>query len=258
MQNKLDKYTLEVKNKLNKNFLSPLFIRLANLLYINENYEDCIDVCKTGLEIYPDYLTVKLILIKALLKSEYLNEAEILFNEIKEKIPDDEMCNKLESNIRNLKSLSGQEKIYYPKSYRSKSDFKAFQKNFPLQESLFAEYEITDFLNDNSGTSSSNETDYENFLRHFTSFHFDRETPGFTDSNITGKEIPGETSDSGNIFSRMKIITETLADLYAEQGNFKEAFEAYNFLLRAGTANKKRIEDKLNKLERNVFRKDGI
>lgn len=258
MQNKLDKYTLDVKNKLNKNFLSPLFIRLANLLYINENYEDCIDVCKTGLEIYPDYLTAKLILIKALLKSEYLNEAEILFNEIKEKIPDDEMYSKLESNIRNLKSLSGQEKIYYPKSYRSKSDFKTFQKNFPLQESLFGEFEINDFLIDNSQTSSSKEINYENFLRHFNSFHFDKESSGLSDSNITEEEISGETADSESIFSRMKIVTETLADIYAEQGNFKEAFEAYNFLLRAGTANKNRIEDKLNKLERNVFRKDGI
>lgn len=70
MQSNYDKYTLELKSKLDKNFLSPTFIRLANLLYANEHYEECIAVCKTGLEIYPNYLTAKLILLKAFLKAE--------------------------------------------------------------------------------------------------------------------------------------------------------------------------------------------
>lgn len=258
MPNKLDKYTLEVKYKLNNNFLSPLFIRLANLLYINENYEDCIDVCKTGLEIYPDYLTAKIILIKALLKSEYLNEADLLFNEIKEKIPEDDMFDNLERNIRNLKSLSGQEKIYYPKSYKTKSGFKNFQKKFPMQESLFPEFNINDFLNGDYKTSEANNIDFENFQNHFNAFHFDLENTGFQSAKSNEPAISGDTIDAGNLISRMKIVTETLADIYAEQGNFKEAFEAYNFLLRAGSSNKSRIEDKLYKLERNVFRKDDI
>ena len=78
----IDNHTLEVKSKIDRNFLSPLFIRYANLLYANEQFEECISVCKTGLEIYPNYLTAKLILLKAFLKAEYLNEAEILFREI--------------------------------------------------------------------------------------------------------------------------------------------------------------------------------
>lgn len=258
MQNKLDKYTLDVKNKLNNNYLSPLFIRLANLLYINEDYEYCIDVCKTGLEIYPDYLTAKLILIKALLKSEYLNEAEILFNDIKEKIPDDEMYDKLASSINNLKSLSGQEKIYYPRSHKLKYDFKDFQKKFPLQENLFSESDITDFLSVKSETMNHTKIEFENFMKHFNAFHFDKDVSSISDQGITGKYVTEELNEAATLISRMKIITETLADLYAEQGNFKEAFEAYNFLLRAGSSNKKRIEDKLYELERNIFRKDGI
>ena len=52
--------------------------------------------------------------------------------------------------------------------------------------------------------------------------------------------------------SKVRIITETLADLYAEQGNYKEAMEAYNLLLRAGSTNYKRIEEKLLELERKI------
>ncbi len=114
MQNNLDKYTLEVKLKLNKNFLSPLFIRLANLFYMNEQYEECISICKTGLEIYPGYLTAKLILLKAFLKAEYLNEAEILFKEIKPKLTNNDQLTRLKQNIQHLKTISQQEKIYYP------------------------------------------------------------------------------------------------------------------------------------------------
>ena len=126
VNSKIDKYILELKSKLNRNYLSPHFIRYANLLFANEQYEECISVCMTGLQIYPNYLTAKLILLKAYMKAEYLNEAEILFGEIKSRITNKDMKQKLESNIRNLKSISKQEKIYYPTSARNKIDFKNF------------------------------------------------------------------------------------------------------------------------------------
>jgi len=258
MQNKLDKYTLELKNKLDNNYLSPLFIRLANLLYINESYDDCIEVCKTGLEIYPDYLTAKLILIKALLKSEYLNEAEIIFNEIKHKIPDDDMFTKFDSSIRNLKNLSGQEKIYYPRSFKSKYDFKTFDNKFLQQESLFSETDISDLLNNPPQIRNSDKSDYDNFINLFNTFRFVPEITPLKEEYLPDSAKTTEETDAGNLLSGMKIITETLADLHASQGNFKEAFEAYNFLIRAGTSNKKRIEDKLYELERNVHRKGSI
>lgn len=58
--------------------------------------------------------------------------------------------------------------------------------------------------------------------------------------------------------SKIKIVTETLADIYAAQGNYTEAFEAYKILIRAGSVNKLRIEEKLNELERNMLRNDNI
>lgn len=258
MQNNLDKYTLELKNRLDKSYLSPLFIRLANLLYINDKFEECIEVCKTGLVIYPDYFTAKLILLKAFLKAGYLNEAEVLFNEIKNKIPDSEMYLKLKENIENLKSISGQEKIYYTKSHKNKYDYKLFDKNFRIQEKLFQEFEINSFLNGKSSEDAVDKSEFENFLSLYNSFHFEKESAGKKAYKSSLLKKPNETSGAGDLLGKVKIVTETLADLYAEQGNFKEAFEAYNLLLRAGTPNKKRIEDKIYELERNMFRKDGI
>jgi len=258
MQNNFDKYTRKIKSKLDKNYLSPLFIRLANLLYANEQYEDCISVCKTGLEIYPQYLTAKLILLKAYLKAEYLNEAEILFQNIKTKLPDKEMLNKLHSNIENLRNISRQEKIYYFKFPKNKFDFKSFGKKFHLDEDLFSESSTEQLFDESYKKKLVNEKGFKNFLDRFEEFHFEMNR-GAAGKNISSLEKnQTNPSDSEDLLSKIKIITETLADIYAGQGNYKEAFDAYNILLRAGSPNSKRIEDKLNELERNMLKNDKI
>jgi len=258
MQNNLDKYTQEVKTKLDKNYLSPLFIRLANLFYMNEQYEECISVCKTGLDIYPNYLTAKLILLRAFLKAEYLNEAEILFKEIKSKITNKEMLSKLDSNIQGLKAISRQEKIYYTKSPKNKFDYKSFLKKFDLQENLFSNFTLINFFDERTGNEIRNDKEFHNFLSQFESFHFERENISSTKPDTAAMKRPALTSDTDDMLNKIKIVTETLADIYSVQGNYKEALDAYNVLLRAGSGNSKRIEEKLNELERNMLKYDKI
>ncbi|MEO8210473.1 MAG: hypothetical protein ABI840_07920 [bacterium] len=258
MQNNLDKYTREVKLKLNKNFLSPLFIRLANLLYANEQFEECIAVCRTGLEIYPNYLTAKLILLKAFLKAEYLNEAEILYKEIQSKITNPDLLTKFKNNIQSLRNMSKQEKIYYSKSSKNKFDYKSFEKKFHLQENLFSNFSLKDIIIDTPVYDFENDKEFINFMNQFETFHFEK-------SNLPVKQntdiSPKKTLASGNsdeLLNKIKIVTETLADIYAGQGNYKDAFDAYNILLRAGSSNSKRIEEKINELERNMLKFDKI
>ncbi|MFZ1321885.1 MAG: tetratricopeptide repeat protein [Ignavibacteria bacterium] len=255
MLNNFDKNIEESKAKLDKNYLSPLFIRLANLYYLNEQYDECISVCRSGLSIYPDYLTIKLILVKALLKGEYLNDAEELFEELRYKIPVKEVVTKLRNKIQNLRSISGQEKIHYPKDTKFKYDFSYFEKKFDPQENLFTEFTIEDLLN--SDTKIKKESDipeFKYFRDKFLEFHLKLPSDG------KGKEIHSKNNKEtdSDIEKQIKIITETLADIYAEQKNYKEAYEAYSFLLRAGSPNSKRIEEKLNDLERNMVKYDSI
>ncbi|MBS1553007.1 MAG: hypothetical protein JST15_13155 [Bacteroidetes bacterium] len=257
MQISKDKYTQEIKSKLDKNFLSPVFIRYANMLYLGEEYEECISVCKTGLAIFPYYLTAKLILLKAFLKAEYLNEAEALFNEIKNKIPGKEMIAKLESNIHNLKAISGQEKIYYTKSVKSRYEYKTFEKNFHFQENMFLTYNLSDLLESKPEKDIVNEKKFFEFRNRFDTFHFDKTVSVNSDLRQRKKENASET-ESSELLSKIKIVTETLADIYAGQGNYKEAFEAYKILIRAGSKNKGRIEEKLYELERSMLRNDNI
>jgi len=258
MQNNLDKYTQEVKTKLDKNYLSPIFIRLANLLYMNEKYEECISVCKTGLDIYPNYLTPKIILLRAFLKAEYLNEAEILFKEINSKITNKEMFSKLDSSIQSLKAISRQEKIYYTKSPKNKFDYKSFVKKFDLQENLFSNFTLNNFFDERTGKEIRNDKEYQNFLNQFESFHFERESISSSKLEPAALKKPAVSPGTEDLLSKIKIVTETLADIYVEQGNYKEALDAYNVLLRAGSGSSKRIEEKLNELERNMLKYDKI
>ena len=254
MLNNFDKYTSEVKQKLDKNYLSPLFIRFANLLYANEHFEECIAVCKTGLEIYPEYLTAKLIMLRAFMKCEYLNEAEVLFSQIRSKLTNIELRTKLESNIQNLKAISKQEKIYYTTTSRYKYDYRAFEKKYQPQENLFTEFSLNDFFDEDFENNTITSKEYHDFLEQFEAFHFDKNTNAGHSLPDAPVKKHDQTYDSEDLLHKIKIVTETLADIYAQQGNFKEAFDAYNILIRAGSSNRKRIEEKLNELERGMNR----
>lgn len=239
------------REKPGKNFLSPRHTKLANLYYIKENYEKCIDVCRTILAIYPDYLTAKIILLKSYLKCEYFNEAEALFREISSKISNPVFHEKLRQSIESLASVSNQEKLYFPPSRELKAGFREFLDKVSIQENLFSDFELEKFLNSEAEADS----DYQEFLAEYDKFHFQNDKQSeHSRAEESRRIIQGHDDDS--VLGKVRIITETLADLYSNQGNLKEAYEAYSFLVRAGSANSKRIEDKMNELERRMVQND--
>ncbi|MBS1515659.1 MAG: hypothetical protein JSS63_11530 [Bacteroidetes bacterium] len=246
MDTGINKYVYELKKKLDGNFLSPLFVRLANLFYLNEEYEECIELCKTGLKIYPEYLTAKLVLLKALLKMEYLTEAENLFEEITPKIKGMEIHSTYERIFSELRKLSGQEKIYYPLDVKNKIDFKTFENSFDIKDFTRENLLLEEIINEPEIVKSDDFLDKENFARFLNDYGA---------LEVTSK--PGEKNEDVKLINqsqlkyyKLKIITESIADLYAQQGNFREAFEAYNILLKLSPANQDRISQKIFELER--------
>lgn len=254
MISNFEEYIRVVRAKLNSNMFSPMFVRLANLYMLNKQYEECIDVCKTGLEIYPDYLSAKLILLKALIKLEYINEAENLLNDIETKIIDLEIYSKLKEQITELKKLSRQERISYPQKRQEIVEFSKYEERFNNTIDKKSKLDFQELLLnwDNSHKEKFiDENAFEQFLANFNEIKFDVHTDTFK----TATSKPGIVEQSKDVnFSfatDIKIVTETIADLYAKQGYFKEAFNAYNMLLRADTSNKERILKKLSELESN-------
>lgn len=251
---------IEAKEKVERNFLSPLFVKLANLHFINEKFEECIEVCRTGLYVYPDYLTAKLILLRAFIKAEYLNEAEALYNEIRPKITSKDLLAKLRNSLDQLASVSNQEKLYFPSNPAVRADFHEFEKSIEIQEKLFPEFDLESLLESSSEDDNpGNDPDFLEFLESYENFHFNAAS-GMSEQADKAGNTHGTVSlhESDALIGKVRIITETLADLYADQGNYKEAYEAYNLLLRAGSTNYKRIEEKLIDLERRMQLNDRI
>lgn len=246
MDTGINKYVYELKKKLDGNFLSPLFVRLANLFYLNEEYEECIELCKTGLKIYPEYLTAKLVLLKALLKMEYLTEAENLFDEITPKIKGMEIHSTYERIFSELRKLSGQEKIYYPLEVKNKIDFKLFENAFDIKEFVKENFTLEEVIHEPDLVKSDDFIDKDSFGR----FLNDYDALEIT-SKLLNKTEELKTINQNQLkYYKLNIITETIADLYAKQGNFREAFEAYNILLKLTPVNQDRISQKIFELER--------
>jgi len=243
----LDGYIENLKASLNEKIFSPVFIRLANVYFLNKQYEACISVCKTGLDIYPDYLTAKVLLLKSLLKLGHLNEAEKYFNEIESKIISLPVHAKFKESLVKLKHEPNQERIFY--NFAKEPALK-FDRNKDSVMSIVGKSKLKSIeVKNDDMTDLEQKVNKEKFEKLKSNF----ETIPLNSKTGSSHNDPAKKEYKEELFGRIKIVTETLADIYAQQGNFKEAFNAYNLIIRAGAPNKKRIETKLMELERISF-----
>lgn len=248
--NSLENYIKSMKERLNENIFSPIFIRLANLYYINDQYEECLNVCNIGLEIYPDYLTAKILAIKALIKLEYVSEADRLLKEITPKIPSRELTDMFQKCIDDLKQKPRQERIYYQDKIAPVESYNAYSEKINKINDHPVNIEFKDIadMRNNAESILSKDIYYEKFLKDYNDFQFENKmhtNPERRRKNNSSQKQPTVDLD----ISKIKIVTETIADLYAKQGLLKEAFDAYSFLIKAGHSNKRRIKEKLSELE---------
>ena len=256
--NSIEVYIKKLKLKLDENVFSPSFIRLANLYFINEQFEDCINVCTIGLQMFPEYTTAKLLLTKALLKLGYVSEAENKFADIKPKISNLKMTEDIKKTIDDLKSKTGQERIFYPDNIHPSVEFINYSNKIDeINETKisleFDEYEK--LMESHAFETTIEENKFSIFNENVKNFKFDNTNISNIDKTDAAadesKDI--EITTSENLFlSKIKILTETIADIYHQQGFIKEAFEAYNILLKKDNQNKSRIQEKLIELERNL------
>ncbi len=250
--NSLESYINNMKERLDKNLFSPVFIRLANLYFINDQFEECVNICKIGLEIFPEYITPKIILTKALIKLEYISEAEKVIKEIEYKLPNREMTDNFRKCLADLKEKPKQEQIYYPGKITHSVSFKDYSELMDpiiMKDSGIEFRELVNiFETETQDNILQENNEYAVFLKDFEGLALDSDTAARI---IRTKEKNPDIFDydADSVLSKIKIVTETIADIYAKQGMLKEAFDAYTILLRAGHKNKKRILDKLSELE---------
>lgn len=243
-QNLLDtdilKYLIQkLEEKIRANPLTPEFVKLANYYIANNNINEAIELLHAGIKFYPDYITAKLLLGKAYLANRYFFDAKKLFEQICNENPDLNIAHKYldisNDMVKNEVSRRHEEDIV------PKLEFKAPVFNdYDFNYNLFPSYEIDEFISDKVNVKEAEESnEYSEFKKVFESPHYFQKVsakPKYEKKRLKNK-------------FEVKIITETLADIFAKQGNYFDAMEAYAHLLKIKPERKEILESKISEVE---------
>lgn len=254
----LDNYIVFLKEKLEENPFSPALIKLGNLYFFNERYDNCVKICNMIIELYPFYLSPKILKIRALIKLEYFTEAETELYNIENKVQNKELVDLLRSSIEEFRSKQTQAKIFYNEMLSDLDKFEDYEEYFkdlnyckiiPENNSPELSFIDIDFIQ-----TVENDNDFKIFAEEIKKISLDlhKNKSAIESAKELVQNSILTSSNKDSLIGNVKIITETIADVMAKQGLNKEAFDAYTLLLRAGHKNKKNILDKIAELERRM------
>jgi len=234
------KYLIQkLEDKIRTNPLSPEFVKLANYYLVNGNVNEAIELLLAGLNFYPDYITARLLLGKAYLANRYFVDSKKIFEDLLEDNPDMAIAKKYLNIANDLTKNEVSRK--HEDDLVPKLDFKApVYNDYDFSFNLFPSYEIEEFFQDKINMEELEESnEYNDFRKVFESPHFfkkENTKPTFEKKRLKNK-------------FEVKIITETLADIFAKQGNYFDAMEAYTYLLKIKPERKEVLENKINEVE---------
>lgn len=229
----------KLEEKVRANPLTPEFVKLANYYLVNNNTNEAIELLQAGMKFYPEYVTAKMLLGKAFLSSRYLVDAKKIFEQVIAENPDLTIAQKYldisNDMVKNEVSRRHEEDVV------PKLEFKAPVFNdYDFNYNLFPSYEIDELIKDKLNTPEVDESnEYADFTKIFETPHFfkkDKAKPKYEKKRLKNK-------------FEVKIITETLADIFAKQGNYFDAMEAYTYLLKIKPERTEALESKISEVE---------
>jgi tetratricopeptide (TPR) repeat protein len=211
---------------------SPLFVRQANTEINNNNFERAIEILTEGIKIYPDYPTAYVIYFKALsLSGEYgkaLMQIKTAGDLLHSKKTYDYYLKEID-NVKGRSSIFTTSKgsTFIPTSDNFEKDN---QPNLFLQEpGLEIEKNIE-------------ETNIDERLEELAGEISSARLSEIEDVDLSYDPI-GYDSDSGS-----KIVSETLAKIYAAQGEYKEAIRVFEKLIDKNPSRKEEYLQKIKEL----------
>jgi len=217
----MHKPSLEARMAANRN--SPSFARLASYYLQEGNIPQAVDLCVEGLKLYPNYATGHLVLGKCYEAMGRNIEAMLAYRRVAKALPDNPTVQALLKNVES----------------REQDAFKAF-----AEERARKMKERKDTLTVEQYTSedpAEKESTVDFLLKRLQDVK--RDPP---------KLVPGDRSHEEQLPpspSGAKIVTATLAEIYANQGEYREAIEAYKRLLSQRPVDSERYAKRIAQLE---------
>jgi tetratricopeptide (TPR) repeat protein len=238
------KYLIQkFEDKIRGNPLSPEFVKLANYYLINGNTREAIDLLKSGLEFHPSYPTARLLLGKAYLAGRYFIDSRRMFEKLLSDYPDMNVARKYLDISVDMSKTDVTRK--YDDDIVPKLEFKAPEYNdYEFNYNLVPSYDVEDIISESLNIKAMEDSnEFRDFKNIFESPHYFK--------NESTSKPSFEKKRLKNKFE-VKIITETLADIFAKQGNYFDAIEAYTYLLKIKPERKEALENKIGEVEMQI------
>lgn len=205
MSKELDKYKLIFQ--FNNN--SPLFARIADGYIKNFEFNKAAEILENGLKLFPDYVTANLLYAICLANLQKLDEAKSLIEKTSAILDSEET------------------KLFY----MNKIDEIAFGKGIPknLSSELIneAETKIDTSIDEEltESTAKQDEDDLEQLVQKLEGTKINLK-PENASENIPEDSMISEENSLGK-----SLVSETLAKIYLNQGNYSEALSLYRNLI---------------------------
>ncbi len=217
------KFIPPLEAKLSNNPKSPTFARLASYYLMEGNAQKAADVCVAGLRFFPNYATARLILGRAYEALGRTVEAMIEYRKVHRAVPENEAVGALLKNVEQ----------------REQEAFKAFAEE---RANKLRERRNTLTIEAYAHQEQSNERTGE-FLLH--RLHESRRIAPV--QPVVPRRVEEEPASVEH--NTPKIVTATLAEIYANQGEFREAIDAYKKLRVQHPDSAERFDKRIHELE---------
>ena len=206
---------------------SPLFVRAANTEIENNNVEKAISILRNGLKIFPNYSAAYLLLGKAYTLLGNYGQAFKNF--------------KLGSDILNSKKTFD----YYVKELENIKRQRTLFDNNTKNAFLFEEEDI-ETAEMPAFTGKSPADDFETIEKRLGEI-----AKKISEAKIPeAAEEPGAAPQKSNNFRESNlIVSETLAKIYVNQGEYFEAMEVYKKLLKKNPQRSEYYSQKINEIK---------
>ncbi len=186
----------DIERKLARRPFSPLFARLASEYFVAGRVEEAKELCLSGLEKYPSYPVAHIVLAKCYAAEKDYSHALGHLRRSVTALPDAKLITEMETEWEQLHSLIGKEDSVQP-------EFHPATAETITEAEVHGEYTATPVIS-------------------FTEIPTPPAVPSIS-------EVP-TTSREKFLIEDGRIISKTLAEIYAMQGEYGEAIITYRML----------------------------
>ena len=216
-------YIPSLEARLSSNDKSPVFARLASYYLQEGQLQRAMDICLSGLKHHPNYASAHLVLGKCYEAMGRNIEAMLEYQRALKAVPDNRTVTDL------LKTVEQREQ----ETFRKFSEERTKTLKDRDETVTFDQYAVEG--------SPSKETTADFLLRRLQDVKKSAPT--------AAPVRTGDDETSRQKITPSKIVTATLAEIYATQGEYKEAIEAYRKLVSQRPVESERYTKRIAQLE---------